>query len=482
MLKRVTSPIAGAKLLQKTVEKASVLIGVQEGSFRQRILKAGLWIVVGFGLNLFVRFGSNLVMTRLLVPDMFGVMAVASTVISGLVMFSDLGLKLNVVQSARGDQPAFLNTAWSIQILRGLLMWAVGTLISAGLIGLKQSGLLASDNVYAAPVLPPVVAVLSFGAVLQGFESTKLFEANRRLSLGLVTRIEILSQIAGVLCMVSWATFDRSVWVLVAGSIGSGLIRTLLSHYWTPGTKNRWHWEKAAAHEILHFGKWIVVASVLGFLVNSGDRLLLGAMVSSSTLGLYSIASLIATVMEGVLTKVMGDVSFPAFSEVFRERRADLKQTYYRFYVPMASLSYFASGVFMASGQSIIDLLYDHRYHDAGWMLQLLGATLLATPFRLATQTFMAMGLPKLQSNIVIARLLILFIGTPVAFLFSGFPGAMIAIVASQFAMIPLIVFYNRKYDLFDLRLELGLLTFLAFGLGGGVLVSMTLQHLGFRH
>ena len=59
-----------------------------------------------------LRFGSNLLLTRLLVPKMFGVMAVAMLVIIGLAMFSDLGLKPSVVHSRRGNEPVFLNTAW----------------------------------------------------------------------------------------------------------------------------------------------------------------------------------------------------------------------------------------------------------------------------------------------------------------------------------------------------------------------------------
>ena len=70
-----------------------------------------------------IRFGSNLVMTRLLVPQMFGVMAIATVIMVGLAMFSDLGLRQSIVQSRRGSDPVFLNTAWSVQIVRGLILW-----------------------------------------------------------------------------------------------------------------------------------------------------------------------------------------------------------------------------------------------------------------------------------------------------------------------------------------------------------------------
>ena len=77
-----------------------------------------------------IRFGSNLVMTRLLMPEAFGVMSIATTVMVGLAMFSDLGLRQFIVQSSRGNDPSYLNTAWAIQILRGALLWVVSVAVS----------------------------------------------------------------------------------------------------------------------------------------------------------------------------------------------------------------------------------------------------------------------------------------------------------------------------------------------------------------
>src|SRR6267378_378285 len=98
-------------------------LSANPSSLRHRVLKAGLWSTAGFGLGLVIRFGSNLLMTRLLLPDMFGVMAIATTIMIGLSMFSDVGLRQSVVQSPRGGESSFLNTAWTIQVLRGVLIW-----------------------------------------------------------------------------------------------------------------------------------------------------------------------------------------------------------------------------------------------------------------------------------------------------------------------------------------------------------------------
>ena len=91
-------------------------------------------------------------MTRLLVPEMFGVMAIAMLVMMGLAMFSDLGLTQNIVQSRRGSESAYLNTAWTIQIIRGLLLWLLAPCISLAVFAANHLGLMLFRLPTCAPV------------------------------------------------------------------------------------------------------------------------------------------------------------------------------------------------------------------------------------------------------------------------------------------------------------------------------------------
>ena len=145
------------------------------------MLRAGGWIVAGYGLSQVLRLGSNLIMTRLLVPEMFGVMAIATMVTVMLTLLSDIGLRQNIVQSRRGDDPAFLDTAWVVQIFRGLMLWLVALGIGAGLYFAGRHGMLPANSVYAAPILPLVIAVSAFASVLMGFQSTAIATAHRGL-------------------------------------------------------------------------------------------------------------------------------------------------------------------------------------------------------------------------------------------------------------------------------------------------------------
>ena len=57
-------------------------------------------------------------------------MALVNAFLIGLAMFSDLGLAPSIVQSSRGDDPRFLDTAWVLQIARGLVLWILACLLA----------------------------------------------------------------------------------------------------------------------------------------------------------------------------------------------------------------------------------------------------------------------------------------------------------------------------------------------------------------
>jgi O-antigen/teichoic acid export membrane protein len=448
----------------------------QPTSLRERAVKAGLWSVAGLGLSVIIRFGSNLLMTRLLAPEMFGVMAIASTVFVGLAMFSDVGLKQNVVQSARGHEIIYLNTAWTIQILRGLILFLVGITASLIIFALNSFGKMPVHSVYATPVLPYVIAFLSGTALVQGLESTKLHEASRQLLFGRITFVDLLAQMIGLIGMISWASVDRSIWALIAGSFLSSMARAILSHACLSGTPNRLHWDSAIFGEIIRFGKWIFLSSIVGFLVLNGDRLILGGLVDSATLGVYVVAYLLVSTADLVLSKAVSDVSLPAFSEIVRERPTQLRASYYKLHAIAASSSYFCSGFLVIGGQAVVSLLYDSRYAQAGWMLQILSVGLLTIPFRVATECFLALGMPQIPSLVSMVRLITLFVLTPAGFALFGLTGALWGIALSGLSWLPIQIFFKVKFDLFALKNELFPLNFLILGLLAGCVFNFTIK------
>jgi O-antigen/teichoic acid export membrane protein len=435
-------------------------------SLKGRVLSAGSWSLAGNAISYPIRLVSSLLLTRLLVPEMFGVMAIAALVMTGLGMISDIGLTQNIIQSRRGSDSAYLNTAWSIQIIRGFLLWLLACGISLFVFVANRGGLVPQESVYADPHLPYVIAIISFSMVIGGFQSTKMSEASRYLSLGLITKMQIVAQIVGLIGTIGWVfLINRSIWALVAGAICSRLVTTLLSHIWLPGITNRWRWDQSAFHEIIHFGKWIFLSSMLGFFANNADRVLLGGYVDGTVLGIYSIGSIFTGAIVQIVNTIITQVSYPALSEVVRDRPDELKRSLYRFHIVTASFTYFCAGALIISGHALIRMLYDPRYEQAGRMLEILAVALLALPFNLATDCLLARGMPKLYSYVIAIQVAATIVFIPFGFHFFGFTGALWGIVASQASNVPAIIYYQIKYNLFDLSKELFLLAALPMGM-----------------
>ena len=92
-----------------------------------------------------------------------------------------------------------------------------------------------------------------------------------------------------VLAAIFWT---RSVWALAVGRIVSELFRTIWS-YWIAGKhgyRPRFILEKNSVHALVTFGRWILIGTVLTFLAQQSDRLILSKLTTLTMLGIYNIA------------------------------------------------------------------------------------------------------------------------------------------------------------------------------------------------
>ena len=93
-------------------------------------VRASIWSIYGFGASQLRRLVANLVLTRLLVPEAFGLMAIVTILIVGLAMCTDVGTNASIIQNKRGEEGSFSNTAWSMKVIRGFVTAALLFLFS----------------------------------------------------------------------------------------------------------------------------------------------------------------------------------------------------------------------------------------------------------------------------------------------------------------------------------------------------------------
>ncbi|KAA0970571.1 oligosaccharide flippase family protein [Aureimonas fodinaquatilis] len=440
---------------------------------RRRISSAGLWSMGQFGASLSVRLLSNMILTRMLLPEAFGMVAVVSVLTIALALLSDLGIGQNVIVHNRGNEPAFLNTAWTVQVLRGLFIWSLA-IMAAGLITLLAArGVFSPGTVYVDPRLPAVLIVGSFIVVLQGLESTKVHQARRNLQIRRLTEIEFGVQILALAMTVLLAWYWQSIWALVLGSVFSSTIKTIATHLLLSGQPNRLGWEQQAWWEIFRFGRWIFFSSIVGVLFTTGDRLILGGLVDVNTMGLYAIAALLLSVVQSAVTTLVGTVAFPALSELARGDRQGFRQAYLRFQAAADGILGLAAGGIYICGPLVVSVLYDPRYAESGAMLSILAVGLIGMRYCIVEQCYMACDEMRyfLASNVL--RLLVMVVLLPLGHAYYGLEGALTAIVLAQFAAWPVAWLFKAKHRLFDWRTEGAFIPAVALGLLLGNLLLM---------
>jgi O-antigen/teichoic acid export membrane protein len=245
------------------------------------------------------------------------------------------------------------------------------------------------------------------------------------------------------------------------------------SHLYLPGIRNRFRWDRSALDTFMGFGKWIYLSSVVYFLSTQSDRFLLGRYLDMIHLGVYGTATVLSGAVQTIVLKINSDVLFPAYSRVVQEGTGRLRQVVLRTRLVVDAGMILPIATLMMIGSRVVSLLYDQRYHDAGWMLQILCIRLLLVATLSNSEScLIALGYPKYSFIQNSCRTVAMFVAIPIGWSLAGIEGVIWAIALSEVP--PLIVIWAglMKHRMFSVVVEGRSLLFAAFGalLGLGVL------------
>lgn len=419
-----------------------------------RALRSSALTVAGFGSSQVIRLATNLILTRLLFPEAFGIMALVTVVLIGLGQFSDVGIGPSIMQSKRGDDKDFLNTAWSIQVIRGGLLW-----LAASALALPAAAL------YEAPELAQLLPVAALTLLISGFNPTRLETAHRHMRLGRLTWIDIATQLVGVVTAVAFAFWLQSVWALVLSGVLSSLIQLGFYNALLPGIRNRFRWEGAARRELIQFGKWIFLSTLCGFLFTQSDKLLIGKYLSLADFGIYNIGFFLASFPLMLGNMLNQKIVIPIYRECPPgESRANFLHLR-RMRMLMTGALIVMVTLFSSLGIWLIELLYDPRYYAAGVVVVLLAIMQIPTIIQLTyDQAALAAGDSRRFFVLTLARAVLMITGLLVGLEVAGLLGAILGQGLARLAIYPVTVWLARRNDAWD-PVHDGLLA--ALGLAG---------------
>lgn len=391
-------------------------------TLKKQAVRGAFWTVLSFGTSQVLRFGSNLLLTRLLYPEFFGLMALINIFIIGLRLFSDVGIGLSIVQNKRGDDPDFINTAWTVQVVRGFGLWFICLAIAYPV-----------SVLYNEPQLLWMLPVVGLSTIFDGFCSTAPYTLERKLALSKLTLLEIASQLVQISVMLTWAYFNPTIWALVFGGLVAAMVKMVWTHQLIPEYRNHLAWDISAVTEIFSFGQWIFLSTALTFMAEQADRLILGRLFPLDLLGIYGVALMLSDVPRQVALALSHRVILPAASRLADLPRPELRAKILRHRQKLLWVLMLGIAILAGWGDQLVAFLYDDRYQKAEWMLPLLAIGIWPRLLCATIETSLY-AIHKMQYTTManFCRLLSTVCGIGLGYQLLQVPGAIIAVALND--------------------------------------------------
>lgn len=398
-----------------------------------------------FGAQAVIKFGSSMILTRILRPADYGVLTILMSIIFVVEMLADLGVGIFIVRDPKGDEPRYLNTAWTMRLARAVLNTCL----------LLIFGPLIAEHFYHAPQLSLPLRVISLWFVLAALESMAFPLAVRRKRSRIIVYSELVTTLIATSFTIVYCHYSRDYWGMIFGTLLSRVLMGTISYFYYPENRPRLQWDRAAATEVLKFTRYTMPSSLLTLGLSQFDKVVFLRLFDLNLLGVYGLAGNIAGSVESLISKISQMVLYPRVAHNFREDPASFTRKYYSENMKLFASVLLLPAALGGSAHFLITLLYPPRYAMAGSVLQafMLRAALLAFA-QPAEDLLIAAGEYQVILMGNVYRAVSLLAGSLVGYFFFGFLGFVYGVALSGLPPLLYYLWLQRSKGFIILRYE----------------------------
>lgn len=268
---------------------------------KQNLARGVAWVAGARILVNLIGLASTLLLARLLVPDDFGLCAVASTIVAIVGAITELPLGAALVQHRSPTEQHF-DTAFTLGLIR-----SSGLAIIIALIAWPLS------VIYQEPRLFYVVIVIAASSALSGMVNPRLVILTRRLSFWQDFLMQVSTKIFGFVIAIFLAVTFRTYWALVLSGVGSQILNVILSYLFIPYRPrlSLYHWR-----ELMNYSIWMTFGNAVNAINWRSDSLFIGYMLGNGPLGYYTFGDNLASLPTREASAPIAQTLFPAFSRL----------------------------------------------------------------------------------------------------------------------------------------------------------------------
>lgn len=413
-------------------------------------------VVISVILTNLLRALSSVVLTRLLMPEVFGIAGIIASITFTFGMISDLGFQAFVVRHPDGEKPRFLDTIWTMAVLRSAILTVALLALAPTVAGL-----------FGKPELTPVIATSALIFIIEGCASLTLLTALRHRMILRLSLLELAVLLLQIGLSFILAYMWRSYWAILVSMLVSSGFKTLLSYLLFPNALRKPAFDRQYMRDLWAFARFVTGSSIITLLLMQTDKVILGRLMPLDDFGFYILAGNLAAAPLAFTTAYASRVLFPAYSQLWRDQSDNLKAEFYARRRLPSLLYTFAAGGLIGSAPLLIAILYDPRYEASALYLQLLAITpLFALASNAGNEALTATGHIKVTFQASIAKLAWFCIAGPLGYELGGVIGLVIAIGLMEIPAVVFKWFRMHQVNLLDLKQEL---LFLSAGVAGFV-------------
>ncbi len=384
-------------------------------TLKEQGIKALVWDFLGKISTHGMSFIISIVLTRLLEPSDFGLIAIIMVVVGVASIFTDLGLGSALIQR-KYILPIYYSSVFYLNVFFGFMLTILIYFLASWI-----------SKFYDNESLLPLLQTMSLLFIINAFSSVQSTKLRKELNYALLTKISLgASAISGVVGIIL-AYLEFGVWSLVAQSITAGLIYNIL--IWIFG---RWRpsagFSFKALERLWSFGFRMFLVGFLDVVYTRADYLIVGKLFPIATLGFYQRAKSLNMILIEYSSGSLMSVLFPVLSAVqndlFRFQKIVLKS-----YGIINFVVFLLFGSLFLVSEELIVILFSNKWLPSVEYFQILVLSGFAYPINaLLVNVLSSRGNSRAFLKMAIYKKSIAFLNLGVVFLF-GIKGFLYGLV-----------------------------------------------------
>jgi len=269
------------------------------GELRSSLVQGGIWLTISrLAVNL-LSVVSTFTLARLLLPEDFGVVANAWTILALISSIVDVPVGAALIH-IREPTRQHIDTAWTLGVLRGVLIATVLSLVAV-----------PAAAFFDEPALQSIILALGLSVLLSCIASPTRSLVQRGLRFHVEFMIEVGAKLATVGVSIAIAWVYQSAWALVWGAVAGQVVTVVIGYAMAP---YRPHFSLACLSELWSFSIWLTLSQSMATVNWRFDQILIAKLLGRAELGIYSVGDNLAQMPTRETTQPLLKVLFPGFS------------------------------------------------------------------------------------------------------------------------------------------------------------------------